>query len=347
MNFKFIQTQQLGGFARLLVCLFGLVFLTACKSEDQERQEQYQATVNHENGRLVTVNGEKLRIVYIGGVRFRFPDTRQFRVVGGRHANRPEHDGIDMELYRLDIQKDKLTGKEIFRWLDGEIEKPSLFIAQVRGTTKPVDTNPTKEPPVPSQYQLSQEFCHDDLSSGLRLCGSKDFPKHPIIGYSLKPLKYKMYIYSNFMYINFRANVKVRISMNDMQRNINPNPDWKRIYTITITLKGGSGIDTLIGGKGNDFYYVDLANDLVVETVNEGVDTVISTSDYTLSANTENLILEESGGYIDGIGNTSMNHITGNSYDNRLDGGDGDDTPKNGVRSIRHLLYLNRSPNLM
>ena len=236
MSFKFIPEQRLGSNACWLACFFALLLVMGCKSEDQERQEQYQASVNPENGKTLEVNGEEFRIVYIGGVRFKFPDTRQFRVVGGRHATQPETDGIDMELYRLDVQKDKVTGKETFRWLDGDIEKPSFVIAQVRGTTEPVETDPLKGPPVPIQYQLSQEFCHDDLSSGLRLCGSKDFPKHPIIGYSLKPLKYEMYIYHNFMHINFRANVDVRIDMNDMKLNINPNPDWLRIYTIAINL---------------------------------------------------------------------------------------------------------------
>lgn len=190
MSFKFIPEQRLGSNACWLACFFALLLVMGCKSENQERREQYQASVNPENWKIVKINGEQFRIVYIGGVRFKFPDTRQFRVVGGRHASQAEGDGIDMELYRLDVQKDKVTGEGFTRWLDGDIEKSYVPIAQVRGTTKPIETDPLKGPLVPSQYQLSQEFCHDDLSSGLRLCGSKDFPKHPIIGYSLNPLKY-------------------------------------------------------------------------------------------------------------------------------------------------------------
>jgi hypothetical protein len=234
MNFKFIPGQRLVDSARWLVCLVALLLMMGCKSENQEKREQYQATVNPENGKIVKVNGEEFRIVYIGGVRFRFPNTRQFRSAG--FATQPEADGIDMELYRLDVQKDKITGKETFRWLDGDIEKSHLPIAQVRGTTEPVETDPLKGPPMPSQYQYLKESCHDDVALGLKLCGTKYLEKQPIIVYPLNSLKYKMYIYQNSMYINFRANVKAIIDMNDMRRNINPNPDWKRIYTITINL---------------------------------------------------------------------------------------------------------------
>ena len=41
----------------------------------------------------------------------------------------------------------------------------------------------------------------------------------------------------------------------------------------------------LIGGAGNDAYYVDNAGDTVTETANEGTDTVYSTVTYTLAKN--------------------------------------------------------------
>lgn len=233
MNFKFIPRQRLGDSERWLVYLFALLLVIGCKPEEQERREKYQATVNHENGRLVTVKGETFRIIYIGGVRFRFPDTTQYRWIGGAYATQPEADGIDMELFRPEIQKDKVTGEGFTRWLDGDIEKSYAPIAQVRGTTKPVETDALKSPPVPSQYQLSEEFCHDDVPLGLRVCGSKYFPKRPSIAYPLSPLKYKIYIFENFMRINFRPNVAVRVYM---EGSLPLNPDWKRIYTITINL---------------------------------------------------------------------------------------------------------------
>ncbi|MGI0483763.1 calcium-binding protein, partial [Geminocystis sp. CENA526] len=91
------------------------------------------------------------------------------------------------------------------------------------------------------------------------------------------------------------------------------------------TLNGGTGADRMVGGKGDDTYYVDNANDIVVEKLNEGVDTVISTVTYTLPNHVENLTLSGTGN-INGTGNTLNNRITGNSANNRLNGGDGSDT---------------------
>ncbi len=56
-------------------------------------------------------------------------------------------------------------------------------------------------------------------------------------------------------------------------------------------LDGLSGADTMIGGKGNDSYYVDNAGDRVIEQADQGIDTVYSTVSTRLSANVENLVL--------------------------------------------------------
>ncbi|MET3431462.1 Ca2+-binding RTX toxin-like protein [Herbaspirillum seropedicae] len=56
-------------------------------------------------------------------------------------------------------------------------------------------------------------------------------------------------------------------------------------------LDGMAGADTMIGGKGDDSYYVDNVGDKVIEKAGEGVDTVYATVNTTLSANVENLVL--------------------------------------------------------
>ena len=59
------------------------------------------------------------------------------------------------------------------------------------------------------------------------------------------------------------------------------------------TLIGGAGTDAMAGGADNDTYFVDNSGDVVTENANEGIDTVQSSVDYTLSANVENLTLTD------------------------------------------------------
>ncbi len=94
-------------------------------------------------------------------------------------------------------------------------------------------------------------------------------------------------------------------------------------------IDGLAGDDTMSGGQGNDIYYVDSGNDVVVENTNEGTDTVISTADYLLSANVENLTL--TGVAVSGTGNSGANTLTGNAEDNVLDGAGGVDTYAGGL----------------
>src|SRR5262245_15731596 len=91
------------------------------------------------------------------------------------------------------------------------------------------------------------------------------------------------------------------------------------------TIDGGAGADTMVGGAGNDLYYADRLSDAVVEKPGEGVDTVVSTSDYTLGAGVENLTLTGTRAVV-GTGNDLANVIVGNAIANTLVGGLGDDT---------------------
>ncbi len=95
-------------------------------------------------------------------------------------------------------------------------------------------------------------------------------------------------------------------------------------------IDGGAGADNMQGGKGDDIYIVNSVNDVILEQQNEGYDTVISSSNYILNANIEELRLTEGGSY-NGTGNSLNNKIIGNSQDNILDGVTGADTMIGGL----------------
>lgn len=91
------------------------------------------------------------------------------------------------------------------------------------------------------------------------------------------------------------------------------------------TLTGNAGRNTLTGGDGDDVYIVQGSNDVVVENAGEGIDHVISSAGYTLSANVENLTLTGSA-RLRGVGNDLANVLTSNGAGSTLEGGLGDDT---------------------
>lgn len=95
------------------------------------------------------------------------------------------------------------------------------------------------------------------------------------------------------------------------------------------TLDGGTGADTMTGGAGDDNYFVDQANDVVIESADGGTDMVVANVSYLLGTAVENLKLIGTGA-IDGTGNELANFITGNAAANRLSGGAGSDTISGG-----------------
>jgi len=89
-------------------------------------------------------------------------------------------------------------------------------------------------------------------------------------------------------------------------------------------LTGGTGVQTLSGGAGNDTYYIDDVGDLVVEALGGGIDTVVSSVDLAgIPANVENIRL--TGLAHTAIGNDDGNRLSGGSGDDQLDGAGGDD----------------------
>jgi Ca2+-binding RTX toxin-like protein len=95
------------------------------------------------------------------------------------------------------------------------------------------------------------------------------------------------------------------------------------------TIIGTTGADTMVGQAGDDTYTVNDAGDVVTELLNEGIDTVNASINYTLAANVEKLNL--TGTAISGTGNTLDNTITGNASANIIDGGTGADAMTGGA----------------
>ena len=90
-------------------------------------------------------------------------------------------------------------------------------------------------------------------------------------------------------------------------------------------LNGGNGIDAMAGGDGNDTYVVDTQSDVVTESPGAGTDTVVSSINYQLGPDVENLVLT---GIADlqGFGNGLANSLVGNIGNNLIDGGAGADS---------------------
>ncbi|KZK77081.1 Bifunctional hemolysin/adenylate cyclase precursor [Pseudovibrio sp. Ad46] len=97
-------------------------------------------------------------------------------------------------------------------------------------------------------------------------------------------------------------------------------------------IDGASGTDTMSGGIGDDTYYVDDLNDLVVEEVDEGTDIIFAVTSYGLAENVENLTLTgTTNSYA--VGNSLNNTIVGNDGDNFIEGGAGTDVLTGGAGS--------------
>ena len=96
--------------------------------------------------------------------------------------------------------------------------------------------------------------------------------------------------------------------------------------SLANTLDGGADADSMAGGDGNDYYFVDHLNDIVLEFATGGTsDTIhVDVSGYSIPNHIENITI--GGSVISVTGNSSNNILTGNSLNNTLDGGLGADT---------------------
>ena len=93
----------------------------------------------------------------------------------------------------------------------------------------------------------------------------------------------------------------------------------------------------MVGGAGDDVYFVDDAGDSVFENSGEGNDAVFSTAHYGLSANVETLVLQGSAD-LQGYGNGQANALYGNTGNNLLDGDAGADTMIGGAGNDTYFV---------
>jgi len=92
-------------------------------------------------------------------------------------------------------------------------------------------------------------------------------------------------------------------------------------------LRGGTGADIMLGLRGDDTYYVNDVNDIVIEK--GGIsqrggprdrDLIYSDVSYTLPEWVEKLVLTEEAGAANAVGTNRWDTIIGNSFDNRING---------------------------
>lgn len=112
------------------------------------------------------------------------------------------------------------------------------------------------------------------------------------------------------------------------------------------TLDGGTGTDAMIGGSGNDTYVIDSVDDVIVEEVNQGTDTIVVGFDWILGDDFENVTLSgvaainATGSAVDNvlIGNGAANTLTGLGGNDVLDGGGGADTLIGGIGNDSYVI---------
>lgn len=115
-------------------------------------------------------------------------------------------------------------------------------------------------------------------------------------------------------------------SGNALNNRLTGNGSANTLYGLAgnDTLDGGIGADKLYGGQGNDLYYVDSAAEWVIENLGEGIDTVVTSVNFTIGNNVENIILNP--GAVNVSGNYMDNFIYGNAASNRIICGSGSDS---------------------
>jgi Ca2+-binding RTX toxin-like protein len=98
----------------------------------------------------------------------------------------------------------------------------------------------------------------------------------------------------------------------------------------TLNAVESTSDDLLFGGIGDDLYIVRGMGNNVVESLNQGIDTIETPNTHSLAANVENLTLTGIS-LAEGTGNVLDNRIWGNGGRNNLKAGDGNDDVSGGI----------------
>jgi Ca2+-binding RTX toxin-like protein len=93
----------------------------------------------------------------------------------------------------------------------------------------------------------------------------------------------------------------------------------------------------MVGGAGNDTYFVDDPSDSCFEVANQGNDSVFATSNYGLAADVENLILQGNAD-LQAYGNNQANVIYGNGGNNLINAAGGVDLMVGGAGNDTYFV---------
>ncbi|WP_203074160.1 beta strand repeat-containing protein [Falsiroseomonas ponticola] len=137
---------------------------------------------------------------------------------------------------------------------------------------------------------------------------------------------------SNLEYLTLLGSADVNGKGNELDNTIRGNSGANILKGMDgkDRLYGMGGADTMEGGAGNDSYYVSSSDTKLLEDAGGGTDTAYTTVTFTLGAEVEVLVLQDSGD-IGGTGNAGANRITGNAGHNLIDGAGGDDVLDGGA----------------
>jgi Ca2+-binding RTX toxin-like protein len=102
-------------------------------------------------------------------------------------------------------------------------------------------------------------------------------------------------------------------------------------------INAAGGADLMVGGAGNDTYFVDDPSDSCFEVAGQGNDAVFAFCNYGLAAEVETLVMQ-GGGDFQGYGNNTANTLYGNSGNNLLNGGGGADTMAGSVGNDTYFV---------